>query len=77
MLTTLLLLTLAGQQAEATPPPPPAKDKKVICRTEGTTGSRLGGRRVCHTREEWDAIAANARNDVENATGRLNTASGR
>ncbi|CAM3207919.1 MULTISPECIES: hypothetical protein [Sphingomonas] len=74
MLTTLLLLALAGQQAE--PTPPPVKEKK-ICRVQETTGSRLGAKRICKTQAEWDEIAANARNDVDSATGRLNTASGR
>ena len=72
MLTTLLLLALTGQQAE----PAPVKEKK-ICRVQETTGSRLSSKRICKTQAEWDEIAANARNDVENATGRLNTASGR
>ncbi|MGE7206147.1 hypothetical protein ACQKJZ_10765 [Sphingomonas sp. NPDC019816] len=74
MLTTLLLLALAGQQTD--PAPVPVKEKK-ICRMQETTGSRLGGKRICKTQAEWDEIAANARNDVETATGRLNTASGR
>ncbi|WP_312488487.1 hypothetical protein [Sphingomonas sp.] len=74
MLTTLLLLALAGQQTD--PAPAPVKEKK-ICRMQETTGSRLGGKRICKTQAEWDEIAANARNDVETATGRLNTASGR
>jgi len=74
MLTPLLLLLLAGQQAE--PVPAPVKEKK-ICRVQETTGSRLSSRRICKTQAEWDAVAADARNDVENAAGRLNTASGR
>jgi len=74
MLTTLMLLALAGQQTE--PTPVPAKEKK-ICRVQETTGSRLGAKRICKTQAEWDEIAANARNDVEKATTKLNTAGGR
>ncbi|WP_322964583.1 hypothetical protein [Sphingomonas fuzhouensis] len=74
MLTPLLLLALAGQQAE--PTPTPVKEKK-ICRVQETTGSRLSAKRICKTQAEWDEIAANARNDVESATGRMNTANGR
>ncbi|WP_267435280.1 hypothetical protein [Sphingomonas sp. GM_Shp_1] len=79
MLTGLLLLALTGQlaqpPAQATPVAPKAKER-TICRSEGTTGSRLAGRRVCHTREEWDMIAANARKDVEDAASRMTTAQG-
>ncbi|MDQ1229219.1 hypothetical protein [Sphingomonas sp. SORGH_AS_0879] len=77
MLTGWLLLALTGQEVQPTPAPPKVKDKeRTICRSEGTTGSRLGGRRVCHTREEWDMIAANARKDVEDAASRMTTAQG-
>ncbi|WP_294235912.1 hypothetical protein [uncultured Sphingomonas sp.] len=74
MLTTLLLLALAGQQTE--PTPPPAKEKK-ICRAQETTGSRLAAKRVCKTQAEWDEIAANARNTVEDSATRMNTNNGR
>ncbi|MDZ7283080.1 hypothetical protein KV697_09720 [Sphingomonas sanguinis] len=74
MLTALLLLALTGQQAE--PAPAPVKERK-ICRVQETTGSRLASKRICKTQAEWDEIAANARNDVQNATDRLNTAAGR
>ncbi|MDY0957842.1 hypothetical protein SOM26_03995 [Sphingomonas sp. CFBP8993] len=68
MVSTLLLLLLAGQQAEpaTAPSPPPAKEKQ-ICRNEETTGSRMGGRRVCRTKEQWDAISANARKTMDDA----------
>ena len=29
---------------------------QVICKQEGKAGSRLGGRRMCHTRAKWDEI---------------------
>ena len=61
---------------DQSPTPVPAKEKK-ICRVQETTGSRLGAKRICKTQAEWDEIAANARNDVENATTKLNTAGGR
>ena len=34
---------------------------QVVCRYEEVTGSRLGGRKVCHTRREWEQISADAR----------------
>jgi hypothetical protein len=36
-----------------------AKVKKV-CRTEFATGSRLGGKRVCMTKQEWDQQSEDA-----------------
>lgn len=47
-----------GQNAQ------PAK-AKLICEKEQETGSRLGGRRVCHTQEEWDQIRAETRQNLE------------
>jgi len=42
--------------------PAPKKEKKV-CRRLDQTGSILGSRPTCHTKEEWASIdAANARN---------------
>lgn len=42
----------------------PAK-AKLICETEQETGSRLGGKRVCHTAEEWEQIRAETRQNLE------------
>lgn len=42
----------------------PAK-AKLICEKEQETGSRLGGKRVCHTKEEWDQIRAETRQNLE------------
>jgi hypothetical protein len=30
---------------------------KVICKTEETTGTRLGGHKVCATEQEWRELA--------------------
>ncbi|MEO8812910.1 MAG: hypothetical protein ABI376_08380 [Caulobacteraceae bacterium] len=40
-------------------------DEKV-CKTEEVTGSRLGGHRVCMTRGQWEAQAADAARGVDN-----------
>lgn len=40
---------------------------KLICESEQETGSRLGGKRVCHTAEEWSQIRAQAREQLEKA----------
>lgn len=41
--------TTAQNQAQ---PKPNAVDK-IVCKTEETTGTRLGGHRVCATESEW------------------------
>jgi|tagenome__1003787_1003787.scaffolds.fasta_scaffold20980733_2 hypothetical protein len=43
----------AGRQVQAKPNPA----DKVICKTEETTGTRLGGHRVCATEHEWRELA--------------------
>ena len=42
-------------------------DEKVVCRSINTTGSRLGGERVCKTRAQWNAESDQTREDFENA----------
>ena len=58
--------------AATTAAPPPAKaaapapdPKQVICTHEAVTGSRLGGGRICHTREEWTELTAESRREAE------------
>ncbi|MGQ7828999.1 hypothetical protein [Altererythrobacter sp. Z27] len=42
--------------------PPEAKEEKKICkRDEGRTGSRLGGKKICKTKAEWEQSAREAR----------------
>ena len=43
--------------------PEPKADKKV-CKTITFTGSRLPGKKVCKTKEEWDAEAALVQEDL-------------
>ena len=40
---------------------PHVDDKAIVCKREETTGSRLGATKECHTRGEWAAMAADAR----------------
>ena len=55
------------QPATEKPAATPTTDdsQKVTCRHQETTGSRLGGRSICHTRAQWDTIDEN--NRVDNA----------
>ena len=50
-LTAIATPALAQQSAEA------PKPEKKVCRAVATTGSILGGKRECHTKAEWAAIA--------------------
>jgi hypothetical protein len=43
---------------------PRLDDQAIICKREETTGSRLGGSKVCHTRAQWSAQAADAREQM-------------
>lgn len=44
---------------------------QIICRRQAApTGSRIGTRRVCKTRHEWDMIRAETRNQLEDAGAR-------
>ena len=38
---------------------------KVVCKTEGPTGSRIGKTRACHTVAEWAELRRQARQNVE------------
>jgi hypothetical protein len=44
---------------------------KMVCRTEETIGSRLGGHRECHTRRDWDRMAQDSRNVLDRNTRQL------
>jgi len=43
------------------------KGSKMICREIDETGSRLGGKRVCMTRDQWEEQKRAARSAVERA----------
>lgn len=55
MFTLLIAAAALADPAPATPATPSVKPKKEakICRTEEITGTRMGGRSVCKTAEEW------------------------
>jgi hypothetical protein len=57
----------AQQPATGTPEQAPAADpNEVICKKlEADTGTRLGKRKECRTRQEWDQIAEEAKRNLE------------
>lgn len=69
-----VLLVLAA--AAATPAAAPATldqgaiddANKVVCKNQGTVGSRLGVKKVCRTKAEWRLVADDARREVRNMT---------
>jgi len=69
----IAVATPAIAQVPAPQPQPPQvtqpvkKDPldKVVCRTEQTLGSRLGGHRVCATLREWQEQAQESRDALE------------
>lgn len=65
MRTALLLsAALAGTQAAAQIPQSIPDPGERICRVQGQVGSRLGARRVCKTRAEWEDLDRSSRNAV-------------
>ena len=74
-------MLLGAGQASATedstavaPAPPPSAapapasrldPNQVICKRQEQPGSRLGGAKICRTRQEWADIAAASRTTVE------------
>ena len=54
LLMSLFLLQAATTPASATPSvAAPSEDSKIICKTINTTGSRVGGKRICASKLEW------------------------
>ncbi|WP_305095949.1 hypothetical protein [Croceibacterium aestuarii] len=42
--------------------------EKLICKTDGATGSRIRKNRVCKTEEEWREFYANTKKNVDEYT---------
>lgn len=56
-LTSLIAVLVIAGPAFAQDTTTPAPEEKKICRRmEPTTGSLMGGKRVCHTKAEWARI---------------------
>ena len=74
VLVGLGLAVPAAAQTSAETPAPAAETKRdaatgkadrVICRTQGATGSRLGGAKICKTAREWEAQRQGAKQETE------------
>jgi hypothetical protein len=68
-------MALAADPAPAQNSAPPSSQPankadpadRLICRHTEVTGSHLGGKRECHTKREWDQMAHDAEDGVNNA----------
>lgn len=69
LITTALLLVVAQAQTSTVPAAPVDPNKKV-CKTIKETGSRLGGKRECKTKAEWDRIEAETQAKAQSNMGR-------
>jgi hypothetical protein len=68
MIGLVLVAVMSAQAAPSVTATSPALDpNKRICKTIKTTGSRLGGKRLCATRAEWDRIERETQEDVRAA----------
>ena len=57
----LMLPTAALAQQDAAQQTAAADPDKKICKKVQTTGTRLGAKKVCATKAEWDEVARKAR----------------
>ncbi len=66
---------LAGDPQPGSPPAAPSETphhttssrldpNEVVCKRQEESGTRLGGTKICHTRQEWSDIAIAARTSV-------------
>ena len=69
-ITTALLLAAAQAQPATTAPAAAVDPDRKICKTIKETGSRLGGKRECKTKAEWDRIAAETQAKANSNMGR-------
>jgi hypothetical protein len=78
--TLFFILALASTAAVAGEPAKeqaPGDKDKLICRTEADLGTRLGGTRVCLTRDQWAERRRQAREATEQGQmGHLDRGSG-
>ena len=70
VIAAALLLAAAQTPAPSAPPAPAVDPDKKICKTIKEVGTRLGGKRECRTKEEWDRIAAEQQAKAQGNMGR-------
>lgn len=64
--TVVLALALAAPAAAQEAPAADTKDAaKVVCKTIPIMGSRIGGKRSCRTKQEWQDLKLQTRQQIE------------
>ncbi len=53
LMSLMLLQSAAAAPATTQVADAPPDDAKIVCKTINTTGSRLGGKRICASKKEW------------------------
>lgn len=56
-------LLIAAMLAAVQEPAPPAPADRIVCKYEARTGTRFK-KHICHTRGEWERMAAAAQRDA-------------
>jgi hypothetical protein len=65
----MLAMAITSVSAAANDEPQAGGDKeKLICKSEKVTGSRLKKRRTCLTRQQWDDLATETKQDLDRFT---------
>lgn len=57
--------TLASAAAPAVEPSKPTSSEQVCRKMPAPTGTRLGGRTICHTQAEWDDMKLKSQHTVD------------
>ena len=73
--SSLMLATVSAAQTPAAPAPAdpkPTKAQDRICETIVLTGSRIGARKFCGTRAEWEDRRQQDKDTVNNIQTRIN-----
>lgn len=66
--TAVLLAAPAFAEDQSGAPSQPSTDNPMLCKTQqAATGSRLGARKICMTRNEWRAQQENDRSAIDQA----------
>jgi hypothetical protein len=67
VLSAALLLTGTAAIAADGREPESGKKSGMVCRVQGETGSRLGSRKVCMSRQQWEEQKRDTRQAIDRA----------